>query len=384
MHFNYTKGDIYFNIMVFFNPDSIPKDILIEFFEANNDTQALEHDKDHLQEIMPNLVRRGLIHRVKSDDDNVSFSMYRTLQHALIVKLGSKPNEAQKIFSHAYRTVRRFMPETSPTQTPNKLLWPQLDLAALHVLRLRQLYISGSPISFEGSLTLAKMFYDAGFHIWEVRSLDQNEGASFLAAAERILQSMCREINTEIKLQADIQAMMSQLIENIGVSKWPEVIDRRQKARIIRKELLDDEKKRSQIDPSHKVDPDIELQYYNAVNDDGVSACQRNEFLQAHVDFNQRYEQYQKWGNKQTHAFEYAKHYHNMAYIRMYEGKYKNAIDLAQKGVSLVEPGTARYCWFQYDLACIILQSGNLQQALELHLNVLSLRKEICGERSSS
>ncbi|CAD6453997.1 e5498df8-1fed-48ea-8e93-0b1bd6b106a1 [Sclerotinia trifoliorum] len=176
---------------------------------------------------------------------------------------------------------------------------------------------------------------------------------------------------------------MSQLIENLGVSKWPEVIDRRQKARIIRKELLEDEKKKVQMDPAHKVDPDIELQYYNAVNDVGISACQRNEFLQAHVDFSQCYEQYQKWGNEQTHALEYAKYYHNMAYVRMYEGKYKDAIDLAQKGVDLVEPGTARYCWFQYDLACIILQSGNPQQALELHLNVLSLGKEICGGRSS-
>lgn len=330
----------------------------------------------------PDLVKRSLVHRERDSNGDPVFTIHRALQHTLLVKLDEDPTRRVEIFNQVHTIVRQFLPETSPTQTPDEKLWPQLEKAVPHALRLCRIYMSPSQNRLPGSIQLARLFYDAGFHTWEQWNPTTKDGIIFLETAETILRDSNYDI--EGKLYADIHSIMSMLLDQIGISQRTAVVTRRTKATAIRKKVLDLEIEKHRLDPAALVDPVTELLYYNAVNDEGRSCLQSNLFEEAGKAFELCYGKYREWGDEETIPFEYAKYYHNMSYVHMYQGNYAEALRLATLGVKITERKgrSGRYWWFKYDLACIELQSGNLPLALASHLEILEAREKICGPAS--
>jgi hypothetical protein len=65
----------------------------------------------------------------------------------------------------------------------------------------------------------------------------------------------------------------------------------------------------------------------------------------------------------------------------MYQGRFKEAIGLAEKSVQLMhKTGFGLFMTrFKFDMACIVLQSGDLDRALRLHQEIYNQRIEMVG-----
>lgn len=97
-------------------------------------------------------------------------------------------------------------------------------------------------------------------------------------------------------------------------------------------------------------DPDIEILFYNAANELGLSNLQRNDFLEAEAQFDICFKKYKEWGTEDEHPYEYAKYYHNVSFVRMHQARYTEAISIAEKGIALklkTDGKNSRYYWFQ-------------------------------------
>lgn len=121
---------------------------------------------------------------------------------------------------------------------------------------------------------------------------------------------------------------------------------------------------------------------YNAWLDYAISLLQYNRYTEAEPILDDCFKKYQEWGSPEKVPFEYAKYYHKMAFVRMYQGRYEEALELSELGVQHMgktgnDSLTLR---FQFDLACIHLQNGNLDTALALHEEVLEKRTVVCGK----
>ena len=85
---------------------------------------------------------------------------------------------------------------------------------------------------------------------------------------------------------------------------------------------------------------------------------------------------YQFWGSEEQIPFEYAKYHHCMGMVQIHRGNFKQAITLTQHGAKLmIDAGKASMMnRFKFDLACIILGSGYLEQALAMQEEVYKCR----------
>lgn len=336
-----------------------------------------------LLEATPSLVKRGLVNREESGTSGALFTIHRALQHTLLLKLdaGSEANRTN-LFDQACTIVHHILPETSPTQTPNESLWPQLQQAVPHALRLCRIFTGSSQAGYPGQFRLARMFYDAGFHTWEQWNPRTENGIMFLNTAEQILNQLGADAHDD--LRAQIFSTHAMILDQVGISNRTKAAEKRQKAMAIRKRMYDAELRQHAQDPAHVIDHTTELLYYNQVNDRGITILQSNNFTEAGRLFEECYIKYQEWGTEDQIPFEFGKYYHNMSFVFVYKGEYSKALRLAKQGCDLTEKKgrSARYWWFRYDLACIELQAGLLHEAMASHLEVLENRKKVCGPES--
>lgn len=300
--------------------------------------------------------------------------IHRSLQLALRLKMDQNPKTRDDIFNHAFSIVRRASPHASRRQIPDPTFWSQFQQSNPHAVSLcNALAASHPPIG--GTIGHATLFYDAGFHVWERSNPSTQDGMILLETAEKILNSL--EYPPLGALRADIHCMTSMLLESLGLSKRAECLARRQSMYTIREFWLE------QYQTGKVNDPDIEILFYNAANELGLSNLQRNDFLEAEAQFDICFKKYKEWGTEDEHPYEYAKYYHNVSFVRMHQARYTEAISIAEKGIALklkTDGKNSRYYWFQYDLACIMLQAGYLDAALNRHLEVLTGRETVCGK----
>ncbi len=173
---------------------------------------------------------------------------------------------------------------------------------------------------------------------------------------------------------------MSLLLDLLGPTKRRESLKRRQEVRKIREHNLQHSTPEGGDGRSKS---ELEHLFYNSVNDLALSYLQNDNFTEAGELFDLCLAKYPEWGTEQTIPYEYAKYYHNMALVRMYQGRYNEAISMSEKGISIKErtdgKDNSRYWWFLYDLACIMSQAGQTELALKRHLEVLANRRRVCG-----
>lgn len=252
---------------------------------------------------------------------------------------------------------------------PEPAKWPACRRYLPHVLSLRKIFI-GSALAIEPSLKIAQLFSDGGIGLWE-RGMT-SEGLSLLGTAESILNYLdCKED----LLRANIHVIISLLIQDSGLTQLSESRFRSASALNIRKQY------RSDTPPESYTKTD-EILLYNAFSDYGCVLLQYNNFQEAKPIFSECFEVYTTWGPPEENPYEYAKYYHHMAFCLMYHEFFQEAIEMAEKGLHWVTVATgtssAQNRW-KFDLACIVLQSGNLERALTLHQEILESRRELHG-----
>lgn len=329
-----------------------------------------------------------------------SYSIHRSLQIALRLKLDLNPNWNQRIqaLNHAINIMRRVTPHANELQVPDRKHWSTFTTATPHVLSMCLAFRKAHP-AVQPSVELARLFYDVGFHYFDQWSNVPRDGMTLLLTAEDILNKLG---SNEPRLRSDISCMISSLLDLAGAG-YVDVVkgDARAEALRRRKELVNMRERVMLLETSAQgslkamtnlniTDDRVsanEILYYNSLNDLALSYLQVNKFEDAEALFEKCYERYQSWGTVDEIPFEYSKYFNNIAAIRMYQGRYDDAITCAENALVLKEKAdgtrkTPRYLWLKYNTANIKVQAGRLAEALDSHLEILREREVICGSRS--
>ena len=201
------------------------------------------------------------------------------------------------------------------------------------------------------------------------------EGLDLLLSAESILNQLDCD---EEMLKANIHVIIALLLQDQGSAHFSESKDRISKALEIRENL----KRNTPAEDFSKTD-DILL--HNAKSDYGCVLLQYNNYKEAEPIFAQCLVKYREWGQDEEIPYEHAKYNHHMAFCQMYKRNFTEAVELAERGVYFVTLATGKGAscnnW-KFDMACVILQSGDLNRALEVHKEVLNARLEHHGKSS--
>ena len=313
------------------------------------------------------LLKRRLI-QARTVNGEPSLSIHRALQRNIRETLSKDPHKEQKVFYQALTIIRTSFPDPSPIQVPEPEKWPLYQQLLPHVYSLRAIYVA-SPGRFSPSAEFAGLLASAGINQWE-RGLTK-DGSTLLRTAEEMLDVIgFDKMGTR---RADVHAIIALMNDNTGISQREEAWTRRKQALEIRQ---------AHIDSVDTITRNDETLLYNAKMDMVCSLLQYNDYNGAEPILEDCLAKYQEWGSEEEIPFEYAKYYHNMALVRMYQRRFAEAFHLAGTGV--FHMGKARLdslsYRFKFDQACIILQSGDKEKALEMHEEILKRRTFICGQ----
>lgn len=160
--------------------------------------------------------------------------------------------------------------------------------------------------------------------------------------------------------------------DNTGIQQRLDAFKRRQQALSIRMQISEE------ADPPKHQD---EVLLYNSWMDYATSLLHYHRYKQAEPIIEKCLAKFKEWGPEQEIPFEYSKYYNRIALVRMYQGKFNDAISCAEKSVQLM--GKTGYglfmSRFKFDMACIILQSDELDRALQLHKDIYAQRIDMVG-----
>lgn len=317
------------------------------------------------------LSRRRLIEVINQDGEE-ALRIHRSLQQKILHDLNRNARKLEEVFSQAFDLVRKRFPLPSPIQVPEPSKWPACKDLLSHVLHFQHLAMDQLP-SLIPSVKLARLLSDGGINLWE-RGMT-NEGLRLLRSAETILDKLRCEEN---QLRASIHIIIALLIQDHGLVFVKESRDRIWKALQIRKDYM------KQTQPSSYTRND-DILLHNAWSDFGCVLLQYGKYNEAEPIFESCAAKYQEWGTVTEIPYEYYKFNHHTAFCRLYHLDFEAAIRLAEESLRCITLATGQSSATNktmFDLACIILQSGDIMRALDLHNQVLEWRLKFHGSFS--
>ena len=278
---------------------------------------------------------------------------------------GNGPKQ-QVVFDQAVALVREVFPRSNPLQQPTPENWSERQKLLPHLHALHDVYHSAKP-HISGSLDFAQLLLDAGIDQFEAGI--SHEALVLLYTAEEVLGASSEDNS---RLKADINAMIGIMYDTTGIEHRRECLARRVAALEIRKKVFQEATMPRRQD---------EILLYNASMEYAISLLHYHRYNEAEPLLEECLSKYKEWDTEEVIPFEYAKYYNKIGLVRMYQGKFAEAIDLAAHSVKLMaQTGYKMFkTRFEYDMACIILQSGDLDRALQLHMDIYGLRIETLG-----
>lgn len=299
-----------------------------------------------------------------------AYTIHRLLQQRIQIDMDDF--SYSDAFRRVFTLIRKGFPVAEPTQVPLpenlevcKIFLP--DISSFHrAYRENPEKVDKDDPRPEA---LAQLFYDAGFYVWAGQSISY-DGIAFLETAERILDDM--KMDQNMKLRADIHSLIGMLKLNMGCEERYQARMRLKRAREIREIVY-------QANPIFS--NDVLLQ--NAENDYSIGLLNQHRFKQTGVIYEKCLACYNKWGPESENPFEYSKYWGNNSMYLMSQGKLAEAIDSMKHCMVLTKKFTGgkkhQYYRRVFMLACLLVQAGQLQDALELHLETLQARMELHG-----
>jgi hypothetical protein len=241
-----------------------------------------------------------------------------------------------------------------------------------HVFSLHHIYKEIGHV--QETVELAELFYDAGFHVWE-RDTPAYDGVGFLTTALKILDNL--GVDGDAKLRADIHSIMGEFYSGRGAMWRVESVAEHTQALIIRQKAYD---------VKHD-DKDTDVLLRNATNDLACCLLSQNRFEEAALAFQVCFRQYKLWGIEEDMPFEYQKYYSNYGLVQTWRGQYNDAIASLRRSTELSgmhSTKTWHYCMNNFSLGCVLLQAGDVQGALDTHLETLKLRVDLYGKHEAA
>jgi tetratricopeptide (TPR) repeat protein len=315
---------------------------------------------------------RRLLSDKKTSSDETAYTIHRLLQQKILLDM--EDFGFADAFRKAFRLIRKRFPAADPQQVPNPHNWEECQEYLPHVSTFWGIYQQTAASATLGDptpLELAELFYDAGFYIW-ARQTPSYNGLSFLESAEKILDDI--KMNPYAKIRADILCATGLLLLNLGCVERRQGLDRLKDAWEIRKQIFDQHQ-------TH--DNDVLRQ--NAANDYSLCLLNEHQFDEAGAMIRGCREQYLVWGPESENPFENSKYYGNYSIVLMVMGEMDKAIESQQHAIMLTERFSGKKAMYyrrSFLLACILLQAGDVQAAVDKHLEVLNARLEIHGKHN--
>lgn len=313
-------------------------------------------------------INNSLIKRRLIVDTDASFSMHRSLQRGIREELSQDKGKQQTVFDQAVALVREAFPRSNPLQQPTPDKWSECRELLPHLHALHDVY-HGSRPQIKGSIDFAQLLLDAGMDQFEQGIT--REGLLLLNTAEIVLDAASEPSpqGHEV-MKADIHAMIAIMYDDTGIEKRQQALTRREMALNIRKKIFEEAKTQRRKD---------EILVFNSWMEYAISLLHYHRYEEAEPIIEKCLVKFREWGPEEEIPFEYAKYYNKIALVRMYQGRFDEAIDLAARSVQLMEKTgynlfTSR---FRFDMACIILQSGDLDRALRVHEEIHDRRIEM-------
>jgi hypothetical protein len=321
--------------------------------------------------MVQDLSQRRLI-TVKNFEGRDVLQIHRLLQHRLLQDMNTNQQENDQIFRLAFELVRQRLPRPS-FDTPEASKWNLFKEYLPHVLSLQRVYAGGTSI-ITPYVDLAQLFRDGGILLWQ--RFIFNDAVKLLNSAESILDKLDVK---EDQLRADIHIATTLLIQYFGISHRAESRDRFWKILQIRREYKANT-------PPEKYTQDDGYKLNHAFADYANALLQFNDYKRAEPIYQKCYASTLEWGAEVDNPFECAKLNHHMAFCKMYRRDFDEAIRLSKRAIELVqmfdESNQQLLLRYRFDLACIILQSGDKERALEMHKQILSARMDLQGRAS--
>lgn len=321
--------------------------------------------------MMNELSRRRLIEARTTSSGEPAFAIHRLLQQKILLDM--EDFAFADALRKAFRLIRKRFPVADPQQVPDPQTWDTCQEYISHVVAFCRIYSRNAPplisLGDPKPMELAGLFYDAGFYVW-ARQTTSYDGLWFLKTAEKILDDIRTDQNA--KIRADIHCLTGMLLLNQGCLERARAVDRLEKAWQIRKMIYN-------ADPERNND----VLRQNAANDYSLCLLNEHRFEEAGAIIRECRSRYLDWGDESNHPFEHSKFYGNYSVILMWKGQLKEAIKFQETAMALTEKFSGKkgmYYRRSFMLACLLLQSGNFQAALDKHLEVLTARLELHGK----
>ena len=319
------------------------------------------------------LLKRRLI-QAKEIEGEPCLYLHRSLQRSIRDTTAKSAVQRQVVFEQALNIVRKVFPLSSPIQVPEPSSWREHQKLLPHVMSLQSAFVEAKG-GIRGGRKFASLLSDAGINQW-ARGFTR-DGLLLLETAEQVLDEISSDasrsfVDSDI-MRADINTIIALMHDNTGISTRAEGLKKRKIA-------LDIRKKRTES--LTQVSRNEEILLYNAWLDYAISLLQYNRYQEAEPILSSCLEKYRQWDTSEEIPFEYAKYDHKMAFVRMYQGRYAEALELGQLGVHYMDKtgNEELMLRFKFDLACTHLQSGDADKALEMHKEVLGKRIIVCGK----
>ncbi|KAK1456501.1 hypothetical protein CCUS01_09948 [Colletotrichum cuscutae] len=356
-------------ILSFLDSDGVPKDLLV-VEKGQSGPPYLQAFR--IEKIWSQLISKHFISE-KTQDNKKMYIVHRSVQIRISRELHKKTRQAEELFKLTVELVRRRLPRPS-LDFPDQQKWSHFKEYLPHVATLQKIYSDqGTVIALTPFVELAELFKDGGVFLWQ-RFL-RNDAMRLLLAAERILDQL--ETNHD-ELRAEIHVTMNLLLQYLGISRRKEISERAKK-------ILDFNQNRArQLEASGKLSDVDRIRVINAFADYANSLLQGNDFKAAESIYKGCHERRLTITSEESDPFSFAKLAHHMAYCSMYRHDFGEAILLAERAIRLMQVFGDKLLVlrFQFDLACIVLQSGDLKGSLDQHEIILAERIRLQGKDS--
>lgn len=331
------------------------------------------NNRNRLRLIISKLKGQSIVSERMLGDREI-YTVHRLLQSRLLQDMNTNHDERDRIFNIAFSLIRNRLPQPSrDTPEPNK--WNAFKEYLPHVLSLQRAYADPlSIVTVKPFLGLADLFKDGGVLLWQ--RYIHTDALKLLHSAERVLDELPQ---ADENLRAEISITVNLLLQYFGISYRKEIKERSAKILEYRKRIVDQKGAENTTKEDKLVLNDARADYANTL-------LQFNDFRHAEPIYQECLSTYMEIGSSTDAgvAFAVAKLHHHLAYCKMYEQNFDEALQLSEYAVRIIEnvSNMAMSMRYRFDYACIMLQSGNLQRALDVHEDILKARLGFQGRAS--
>jgi len=224
------------------------------------------------------------------------------------------------------------------------------------------------------SLDFAQMISDTGTFMWQNGLFRQSE-----ALINTAMDALQRSHSNKFELFSDLHILLGTIGDHVGVSHREMSLEHREKALGLRQYFCHAEK-------SGGLTRSDDIRLWSAKAEYGCALLQQQRFTEAEATFDKCLLKYETWGSEEEFPFEYAKYYSYMAFVRASQSRFEDAIKLATHACNLQliheGPQSLLFLLYRFVLANQHFYAGNHKHALDIHLNILELRRKLCGEHN--